>query len=63
MEKHRDMEDEGKGDGHQHELQPRIPEPVSTAWNSPSEEVIGHWTPTGCGPKDIPYLFSGIMYL
>jgi len=21
--------------------------------NSPSEEVMGHWTPTGCGPKDI----------
>ena len=26
--KHRDMEDEGKGDGHQHGKKPRIPEPV-----------------------------------
>jgi len=26
MEKHRDMEGEGKGDGHQHGWQPRIPE-------------------------------------
>jgi len=28
MEKHRDMEGEGKGDGHQHGRKPRIPEPV-----------------------------------
>jgi len=26
------MEGEGKGDGHQHERKPRIPEPVSIAW-------------------------------
>jgi len=23
--------------------------------NSPSEEVIGHWTPMGCGPRVIQY--------
>jgi len=28
MEKHRDMEGKGKGDGHQHGWKPRIPEPV-----------------------------------
>jgi len=28
MEKRRDTEDEGKGDGHQHGRKPRIPEPV-----------------------------------
>jgi len=27
-EKHRDVEGEGKGDGHQHGRKPRIPEPV-----------------------------------
>ena len=28
MEKHLDMEGEGKGDGHQYGRKPRIPEPV-----------------------------------
>jgi len=36
MEKHQDMEGEGKKPG-----------------NSPSEEVKGHWTPTGYGPKEL----------
>jgi len=31
-EKHRDMEGEGKGDGHQHGRKPRIPEPVLIVW-------------------------------
>jgi len=31
IRKHRDMEDEGKGDEHQHGRKPRIPEPVSIA--------------------------------
>ena len=31
MEKHQDMEGEGKGDGHQHGWFPRIPEPVPIA--------------------------------
>jgi len=26
--------------------------------NSPSEEVIGKWTPTGCGPRVIQYRAS-----
>jgi len=30
--KHRAMEGEGKGDGHQHGRKPRIPEPVPIAW-------------------------------
>ena len=48
MEKHRDMEGEGKGDGHQHGRKPRIPEPVPIAGKltSPSEEEMGHWAPT-----------------
>ena len=42
----------GKGDGRQHA--PRIPEPVSIAWKLINrEEVREHWTPTGCGLKDI----------
>jgi len=46
--KHRDIEGEGKGDGHQHGRKPRIPEPVPIAWKvTYSEEVSGHWTPTG----------------
>ena len=40
----------GKGGGYKHGRKPRIPKPVPIAWNSPSEEVIGHWTPTGWGP-------------
>ena len=48
MEKHQDMEGEGKGNGHQHGQKPRIPEPVSIA----SEEVKGHWTPTGAEPME-----------
>jgi len=28
MEEHRDMESEGKADGHQHGRKPRIPEPA-----------------------------------
>jgi len=32
MEKHRDMEGEGKGDGHQHGRKPRISEPVLIVW-------------------------------
>jgi len=31
MEKHQDMEGEGKGDGHQNGRKPRIPEPVPIA--------------------------------
>jgi len=44
MEKHRGMEGEGKGDGHQHGGKPRIPELAQQPRNSPSEEVryIGH---------------------
>jgi len=38
MGKHRDMEGEVKGDGHQHWRKPKIPEPVLIVWNSPSEE-------------------------
>jgi len=30
--KHRDMEGEGKDDGHKHWRKPRIPEPVLIAW-------------------------------
>src|SRR6218665_2890151 len=41
------MEGEGKGDRHQHGQKPRIP-----AWNSPSEEVMEHWTPTGAEPME-----------
>jgi len=32
MEKHRDMEGEGKGDRHQHGQKSRIPEPVLMVW-------------------------------
>ena len=32
MEKHRDMEVEGKGDEHQHERKLRIAEPVQMVW-------------------------------
>ena len=51
----------GKGDEHQQGTYPRIiyiPEPG----NSPtcSEEVKGHWTPTGCGPKN--YTVQYIIY-
>jgi len=42
------MEGEGKGDGHQYGRKPRTPEPIP---NSPSEEEMGHWTPTGIEPK------------
>src|SRR6218665_1668113 len=44
------MESEGKGDGHKNGRKPRTPEPISIAGkvgNSPSEEEMGHWTPTG----------------
>src|SRR6218665_1537682 len=44
------MEGKGKGDGHQHGRKPRIPEPVLIVWNSPSEEVSGHWAPAGVEP-------------
>ena len=44
------MEGKGKGDGHQHGRKPRIPEPVLIVWNSPSEEVSGHWAPAGIEP-------------
>src|SRR6218665_2365315 len=47
------MESEGKGDGHQYGRKPRTPEPIPIAGgNSPSEEEMGHWTPTGVEPKD-----------
>ena len=46
------MEDEGKGDGHQYRRKPRTPEPIPIAGNSPSEEEMGHWTPTGVEPKN-----------
>ena len=34
------------------ELKPRTPEPIPIAGNSPSEEEMGHWTPTGIEPTD-----------
>ena len=35
---------------------PRIPEPVPIARKlAYSEEVVGHWILTGCGPTDILY--------
>ena len=49
------MEGEGKGDGHQYGRKPRSPEPIPIAGkltNSPSEEEMGHWTPTGIEPMD-----------
>ena len=46
------MEGEGKGDGHQYGRKPRTPEPIPIAGNSPSEEEMGHWNPTGVEPKD-----------
>ena len=46
------MESEGKGDGHQYGRKPRTPEPIPIAGNSPSEEEVGYWTPTGVDPKD-----------
>src|SRR6218665_1238270 len=46
------MEGEGKGDGHQYGRKPRTPEPIPIAGNSPSEEEMGHRTPTGVEPKD-----------
>ena len=46
------MESEGKGDGHQYEWKPRTQEPIPIAGNSPSEEEIGHSTPTGNEPMD-----------
>src|SRR6218665_3312784 len=46
------MEGEGRGDGHQYGRKPRTPEPIPTAGNSPSEEEMGHWTPTGIEPMD-----------
>ena len=48
------MESEGKGDGHQYGRKPRTPEPIPIAavGNSPSEEEMGHWTPTGIEPTD-----------
>ena len=49
MAKHRDMEGKGKGDGHQHGLQPMIPEPAQYPRNLPSE---GHWAPTGAETMD-----------
>src|SRR6218665_1502052 len=47
------LEGEGKGDGHKHGRKPRTPEPIPIAWNSPSEEEMGHWTPTGAAPMVI----------
>src|SRR6218665_1678254 len=46
------MESEGKGDGHQYGRKPRTPEPIPIAGNSPSEEEMVHWTPTGIEPTD-----------
>src|SRR6218665_3057694 len=54
MGKHRDMEGEANSDGHQHGGSPGYQSQSQVAWNSPSEEVKGHWTPKGCGPKDLP---------
>src|SRR6218665_891615 len=46
------MESEGKGDGHRYGRKPRTPEPIPIAGNSPSEEEMGRWTPTGIEPTD-----------
>jgi len=53
MEKHRDMEGKGKGNGHQHGRMPRIPELAQWPRNVPSEEARGHWTPTGAEPMKL----------
>src|SRR6218665_3960432 len=46
-------EGEGKGDGHQYGRKLRTPEPIPIAGgNSPSEEEMGHWTPTGIEPTN-----------
>src|SRR6218665_3520446 len=46
------MEGEGNGDGQKYGRKCRTPEPIPIAGNSPSEEEMGHWTPTGVEPKD-----------
>jgi len=49
MEKHRDMEGEGKGDGYQHGRKLRIPKPVLIAWkltlwgSEGTLDTYGHW--------------------
>ena len=45
------MEGDGKGDGHQYGRKPRTPESIPIAGNSPSEEEMEHWTPTGVEPR------------
>jgi len=44
------MEAKVEGDGQQHRQKPRKSEPFPIA-----RKVRGHWTPMGCGPKDIQY--------
>jgi len=39
-------------DGHQNERNPKIPEPFLIVWKPPSEEVKGHWMPTGAEPME-----------
>ena len=50
------MEGEGKGDGRQHRLGYWAGSGIlgyRLCWRpSPSEEVRGHWTPTGTEPMD-----------
>jgi len=41
-----------KADEHQYGRKPRTPEPFPIAGNSPSEEEMGHWIPTGIEPTD-----------
>jgi len=49
--KQRDMEGEGKGDGHNNS--PGYKSQLNSLYrNSPSEEVRGHWTPSGAEPMD-----------
>jgi len=55
LEKHRDMEGEGK------RREPRTVQ-FKSPGNTPIEEVRRHWTPKGCGPKDIQYKIK-ILYL
>ena len=45
LEKHRDMEGEGKGDGHRHGRKPRIPEPCSL--NSLETHLVRKWRDIG----------------
>ena len=47
------MEGKGKGDGQQYGRKPRTPKPIPIELgNSPSEEAMGHWTPTCIEPMD-----------